>query len=76
MSNEISFLEFDEPPILVKEEEKNAPPKFHIENIVDTRENNLETLTAQITATPPSAQLERIGIVDLPVQTYTKKEIF
>jgi len=75
MSNEISFLEFDETLIVVKEE-KNHPEKLHSENMVEARETNLETLTAQITAAPPSKQLEQTGIVDMPAQTYAKKEIF
>ena len=77
MSNEISFLEFEEPPILVKkEEEKTTPQTSHVENMVDAREFHLESITAQMTASSQSDLLEQIGIVGMPAQTYTKKEIF
>ena len=75
MSNEISFLDFEEPSVLVKDENPTHPPPL-VENIVETREANLETLTSHLTATPQSEQLEKIGIVDMSMQTYAKKEIF
>jgi len=75
MSSEITFLSFEEPPVLEKKE-KNEPKKISLENILEVREANLETLTSQITSAPQSEQLEKIGIVDAPGKTYTKKEIF
>jgi ribonucleoside-diphosphate reductase alpha chain len=75
MSNEISFLTFDDHTGLVKEE-KNQPTPETIENMVETREATLETLTSQITAAPRSEQLEKTGIVDMPPQNKKKKEIF
>jgi ribonucleoside-diphosphate reductase alpha chain len=75
MSSEISFLSFDDPLVLEKEE-KNAQPQTTAKNIVDVREANLETLATQITAAPHSVQLEKIGFVNMPTKTYAKKEIF
>jgi ribonucleoside-diphosphate reductase alpha chain len=75
MSNEISFFEFENHTHLVKEEKNHNTPET-IENIVETREATLETLTTHIAAAPQSEQLEKIGIVEMLPQTYTKKEIF
>jgi ribonucleoside-diphosphate reductase alpha chain len=74
MSSEITFLELDEPPVLTKEE-KPPQPTTTAENMVETRETNLNTLTTQITAAPQSEQLEKTGIMNMP-KTYSKKEIF
>jgi len=75
MSSELTFLEFKEPSGLMKEEKTTHPPPS-VENIVEAREANLETLTTHLTVAPQSEQLEKTGIVDMPMQTYTKKEIF
>ena len=72
MSSEITFLEFAEPTALLKEDENQQPP-ISVENMVEAREANLETLTTQITAASQLEQLEKAGIVDMPAQTYTKK---
>jgi len=75
MSNEISFLGIENPPVLVKEENTTTTPT-PIENIVEKRETNLETLTMQITSAQQADQFAHLGIVDMPLKTYTKKEIF
>jgi len=75
MSNEITFIELEEPIVLVKEE-KNQNTLQTVENIVEKREANLEILTTHITSTPQSEQLEKIGILDMMAQTFSKKEIF
>jgi len=75
MSNEISFLEFEEPSVLVKEE-KTMHASSSAESIMEARETNLEALTTHITAASTPEQLEKTGIVDMSAQTYTKKEIF
>jgi len=73
MSNEISFIEFAPPPILIKEENTTTQEP---NNIIGRRESDLEHLTAYLTATPQTTQLEQTGILGIPVQSYTKKEIF
>ena len=75
MSNEIMFLELEDPLILVKEEKTGNTPSA-LENMVETREAALGFLTQKITAAPQSEQLEKIGIGEMPLRTYTKKEIF
>ena len=75
MSNEISFLELTVPPIVVKEEKQKIIPS-PIENMVETREATLETLTTHITASPLSEKFEKTRIMEIPAKTYTKKDIF
>ena len=74
MSNEISFLEFENPIVLVKDEEFQNT-FVGLENMVETRETTLETLTTHIAAVSRPEQLEKTGIVEIPLQTYSKKEI-
>jgi len=75
MSNEISFLEFDAPSVLVKEKKiENTPTP--IENMVETREATLETLTTQMTASLRFEQFEQPNVVNMPAKTYTKKDVF
>jgi len=75
MSNEISFLEIEELSVLVKEKPDSTTPT-QIDNILERREENLETLTAHLAGIPQIEQLENAGIVDMEMETYTKKEIF
>jgi len=74
MSNEISFFDFEETAVLTKEDPLHTPNP--VENIVDTREANLETLTSHIAAVSQPEQLGDMGIAEAQVHTYSKKEIF
>ena len=74
MSNEISFLEYGETAVLAKED----PPHIQkpVENLIEIREANLETLTSHIAVVAQPEQFENAGMVETLMQTYTKKEIF
>jgi ribonucleoside-diphosphate reductase alpha chain len=74
MSNEISFFEYDESAVLAKEDPKTA--QSPVENLIEKREANLETLTTRIAAVSQPEQFNEMGIVEAPPRTYTKKEIF
>ena len=71
MSNEISFIEYEETAVLAKENPLLTPNP--VDNLLETREINLETLTTHIAAV---SQPEQIGMADAKIRTYTKKEIF
>ena len=71
MSNEISFIEFEKASVLAAET-PNHPQKNPAENIIETRETNLETLTTHIAKVAQSD----ISVTTMSPQTYTKKEIF
>ena len=74
MSNEISFFEYEETAVLAKE----APPSTQnpVENLIEKRESNLETITTHIANVSLSEQVNETGIVEIQPRTYTKFEIF
>jgi len=74
MRNEISFFEYEEAAVLAKEDPLLTPNP--VENLLETREANLETLTTHIASVSQPEQLDNIGIADSQMKTYTKKEIF
>jgi len=74
MSNEISFFEYGESAVLAKEDP--LPVQNPVENLIEKREANLETLTSHIADVAQLEQLNDIGIVEVSPRTYTKKEIF
>jgi ribonucleoside-diphosphate reductase alpha chain len=74
MSNEISFFEYAESAVLVKENPQTA--QNPVENIVEKREANLETLTTHMAVVSQPDQLNEVGIMEAIPHTYTKIEIF